>query len=77
MALSSLLIRCFCVVNDRDEPVGVLPNVEDYVSLNVEALPAAAGSAHAIAILLAFRLLVIRRLHTRRWLPCDRVLWGS
>jgi hypothetical protein len=49
MALSSLLIRCFCVVNDRVEPIGVLPNVEDYVSLNVEALPAAAGSAHAIS----------------------------
>jgi len=30
-----------------------------------------------LAIVLAFRLLVIRRLRTRLWLPCDRVRWGS
>ena len=35
MPLGSLLIRCFCVVNDCDEPVAVLPNVENYVSLHI------------------------------------------
>jgi len=31
----SLLIHCFCVVNNCDEPAAVLPNVENYVSLYV------------------------------------------
>jgi len=35
MPLGSLLIHCFCVVNDCDEPVAVLPNVENYVSLHI------------------------------------------
>lgn len=35
MPLGSLLIRCFRVVNDCDEPVSVLPNVEDDVSLYI------------------------------------------
>ena len=35
MPLGSFLIRCFCVVNDCDEPVAVLPNIEDYVSLHI------------------------------------------
>jgi hypothetical protein len=35
MPSGSLLIRCFRVVNDCDEPVAVLPNVEDYVSLYI------------------------------------------
>ena len=35
MSLGSLLIRCFRVVNDSDEPVAVLPNVENHASLHV------------------------------------------
>ena len=35
MPLSSLLVRCSCVVNDCDEPVTVLPNVENHVSLHI------------------------------------------
>jgi len=35
VSLGSLLIRGFCVVNDCDESVAVLPNVENYVSLHV------------------------------------------
>jgi len=35
MPLGSLLIRCSCVVNDCDEPVTVLPNVGDHVSLHI------------------------------------------
>jgi len=35
MPLGSLLIRRFRVVNDSDEPVAVLPNVENHVSLHV------------------------------------------
>ncbi len=35
MPLGSPLIHCLCVVNDCDEPVAVLPNVENHVSLYV------------------------------------------
>ena len=35
MPLGSLLARCSCVVNDCDEPVTVLPNVENYVSFHI------------------------------------------
>ena len=35
MPLGSLLVRCSCVVNDRDEPITVLPNVENHVSLHI------------------------------------------
>jgi hypothetical protein len=35
MSSGSLLIHCFRVVNDCDEPVAVLPNVENYVSLYI------------------------------------------
>jgi len=35
MPLGSLLTRCFCVVNDYDESIAVLPNVEKYVSLHI------------------------------------------
>ena len=35
MPSSSLLVRCSCVVNDCDEPVTVLPNVENRVSLPI------------------------------------------
>ena len=35
MPLSSLLVRRSCVVNDCDEPVTVLPNVENHVSLHI------------------------------------------
>jgi hypothetical protein len=33
--LGSHVIRCFRVVNHRDEPVAVLPNVEYHISLNI------------------------------------------
>ena len=35
MPLGSPLTHCLCVVNDCDEPVAVLPNVENHVSLYV------------------------------------------
>ena len=35
MPLGSLLIRCFRVVNDGYEPVAVLPNVEDHITLDI------------------------------------------
>ncbi len=35
MPLGSLLVRCTCVVNDRNEPVTVLANIENYVSLHM------------------------------------------
>jgi len=34
MPVGSLLVRCSGVVNDRDDPVTVLPNVENHVSLH-------------------------------------------
>ena len=44
MPLRSLLARCCCVVNDRNEPVTVLPNVENHVSLHtVDVLEHAAN----------------------------------
>ena len=35
MPLGSLLVSCSCVVNDCDEPITVLPNVENHVSLHL------------------------------------------
>jgi hypothetical protein len=35
MPLGSLLVLCARVVNDRDEPVTVLSNVENHVSLHI------------------------------------------
>jgi hypothetical protein len=35
MPLGSLLVRCSCVVNDRDECVTVLPDVENHISLHI------------------------------------------
>ena len=35
MPWRSLLVRCSCVVNDCSEPVTVLPNVENHVSLHI------------------------------------------
>lgn len=35
MPLGSLLVHCSGVVNDCDEPVTVLPNVENHVSLHI------------------------------------------
>jgi len=35
MPLGSLLVRCSRVMNDRDEPVMVLPNIENHVPLHI------------------------------------------
>ena len=35
MPLGSLLIHCFRIVNHCDEPVAVLPEVENHISLNI------------------------------------------
>jgi len=35
MPLGPLVVRCSCVMNDCDEPITVLPNVENHVSLHI------------------------------------------
>ena len=35
MPFRPLLICCLCIVNDRDEPVAVSPDVEHHVSVDV------------------------------------------
>ena len=49
MPLGSLLIRCFRAVNDCDEPVAVLPNVENYVSLHIVGILERAANLRKIA----------------------------
>ena len=48
MSLGSLLIRCSCIVNDCDEPVPVLPNVENHVSLHIVGILESAANLQEI-----------------------------
>ena len=49
MPLGSLLVRCSCVVNDRDEPVTVLANIENHVTLHIVGILEPAANLQEIA----------------------------
>lgn len=48
MPLGSLLVRCSCVVNDRDESVTILPDVENHISLHIVGILEYAANLHEI-----------------------------
>ena len=48
MPLGSLLIRCFRIVNDCDEPVAVPPKVKYHITLNIVCILESASNLREI-----------------------------
>ena len=49
MPLGSLLIHCFRIVNHCDEPVAVLPEIENHISFNIVGIFERAANLREIA----------------------------